>query len=157
MPYGGLYSKLSAASLADPKNAQLQGLVQTSFRGTTLRGLLLEAYAFSKIGTVTLWGALASFVAVARLSVLVGWASGTLVAARSTSGCARRTRARPPDDRSATDRTRHTDAPAGTTGGSVSRAYRRDETSHPLVSMKDARMSSTFGFTCLSPRACGWG
>jgi hypothetical protein len=72
MPYGGLYSKLSAASLADPKNTQLQGLVQTSFRGTTLRGLLLEAYAFSKIGTVMLWGAIASFVAAACLSVLVG-------------------------------------------------------------------------------------
>lgn len=72
MPYGGLYSKLSAASLADPKNTQLQGLVQTSFRGTTLRGLLLEAYAFSRIGTVMLWGAIASFVAAACLSVLVG-------------------------------------------------------------------------------------
>jgi hypothetical protein len=72
MPYGGLYSKLSGASLADPKNTQLQGLVQTSFRGTTLRGLLLEAYAFSKIGTVMLWGAIASFVAAACLSVLVG-------------------------------------------------------------------------------------
>ncbi len=72
MPYGGLYSKLSAASLADPTNTKLQGLVQTSFRGTTLRGLLLEAYAFSKIGTVMLWGAIASFVAAACLSVLVG-------------------------------------------------------------------------------------
>jgi hypothetical protein len=72
MPYGGLYSKLSGVSLADPKNTQLQGLVQTSFRGTTLRGLLLEAYAFSKIGTVMLWGAIASFVAAACLSVLVG-------------------------------------------------------------------------------------
>jgi hypothetical protein len=72
MPYRGLYSKLSAASLADPTNTKLQGLVQTSFRGTTLRGLLLEAYAFSKIGTVMLWGAIASFVAAACLSVLVG-------------------------------------------------------------------------------------
>jgi hypothetical protein len=72
MPYGGLYSKLSAASLADPKNTEVQALVQTSFRGTTLRGLLLEAYAFSKIGTVMLWGAIASFVAAACLSALVG-------------------------------------------------------------------------------------
>jgi hypothetical protein len=73
MPYGGLYSKLSGASLADPSNTKLQGLVvQTSFRGTTLRGLLLEAYAFSKIGTVMLWGAIASFIAAACMSVLVG-------------------------------------------------------------------------------------
>jgi hypothetical protein len=72
LPYGGLYSKLSAASVAAPNNAQLQGLVQTSFRGTTLRGLLLEAYAFSKIGTVMLWGAIASFIGAVCLSVLVG-------------------------------------------------------------------------------------
>ena len=61
MPYGGVYSKVSAASLANPKNAPC-ALVQTSFRGTTLRGLLLEAYAFSKIGQVMLWGAIASFI-----------------------------------------------------------------------------------------------
>ena len=72
MPYGGLYSKISAASLANPKNAQLQALVQTSFRGTTLRGLLLEAYAFSKIGTVMLWGAIASFIGAASMALLVG-------------------------------------------------------------------------------------
>jgi hypothetical protein len=72
MPYGGLYSKISAASLAQPKNTQLQALVQTSFRGTTLRGLLLEAYAFSKIGQIMLWGAIASFIAAALMAVLVG-------------------------------------------------------------------------------------
>jgi hypothetical protein len=43
MPYGGVYSKVSAAALANPKDQNLQQLVQTSFRGTTLRGLLLEA------------------------------------------------------------------------------------------------------------------
>jgi hypothetical protein len=72
MPYGGLYSKISAASLASPKNTQLEGLVQTSFRGTTLRGLLLEAYAFSKIGQIMLWGAIASFLLAAVMAVLVG-------------------------------------------------------------------------------------
>ena len=72
MPYGGLYSKISAASLANPKNTQLAGLVQTSFRGTTLRGLLLEAYAFSEIGVIMLWGAIASFVLAAMMAVLVG-------------------------------------------------------------------------------------
>jgi hypothetical protein len=72
MPYGGLYSKISAAALAAPKNAQLQSLVQTSFRGTTLRGLLLEAYAFSKVGQIMLWGAIASFLAAALMAVLVG-------------------------------------------------------------------------------------
>jgi hypothetical protein len=72
MPYGGLYSKISTASLANPKNTQLAGLVQTSFRGTTLRGLLLEAYAFSKIGQIMLWGAIASFLLAAVMAVLVG-------------------------------------------------------------------------------------
>src|SRR5205085_12306425 len=72
MPYGGLYSKVSGLALAQPKNTQLQALVQTSFRGTTLRGLLLEAYAFSKIGQIMLWGAIASFIAAALMSVLVG-------------------------------------------------------------------------------------
>src|SRR5207302_3853871 len=71
MPYGGVYSKISAASLANPKNLALQGLQQTSFRGTTLRGLLLEAYAFSKIGQVMLWGAIASFMLALAMSVLI--------------------------------------------------------------------------------------
>jgi hypothetical protein len=72
LPYKGLYSKLSAASLANPKNTQLAALVQTSFRGTTLRGLLLEAYAFSEIGQIMLWGAIASFLLALVMSVLVG-------------------------------------------------------------------------------------
>jgi hypothetical protein len=72
MPYGGVYSKASAAALANPTNAKLQTAVQTIFRGTTLRGLLLEAYAFSEIGTVMLWGAIASFLAALCMSVLVG-------------------------------------------------------------------------------------
>ena len=59
MPYGGVYSKISAAALASPKNASLTALKQTSFQGTTLRGLLLEAYAFSEIGRVRLWVAIA--------------------------------------------------------------------------------------------------
>jgi hypothetical protein len=72
MPYGGVYSKISAASLANPKDPKLAALKQTSFMGTTLRGLLLEAYAFSTIGTIMLWGAIASFFLAAVMSVLVG-------------------------------------------------------------------------------------
>jgi hypothetical protein len=72
MPYGGVYSKISAAAIASPKNTQLTALKQTSFQGTTLRGLLLEAYAFSTIGMVMLWGAIASFILALAMSVLVG-------------------------------------------------------------------------------------
>lgn len=72
MPYGGTYSKISAAAMANPKNAQLTALKDTSFTGTTLRGLLLEAYAFATIGSVMLWGAIASFILAGIMSLLVG-------------------------------------------------------------------------------------
>ncbi|HEY4828645.1 MAG TPA: hypothetical protein VIH85_17855 [Solirubrobacteraceae bacterium] len=73
MPYGGVYSKISAAALANSKNTQLAALKDTSFTGTTLRGLLLEAYAFSEIGVIMLWGAIASFVLAAIMALLVGF------------------------------------------------------------------------------------
>jgi len=72
MPYGGVYSKISSAAIANPTNVKLAALKTTSFQGTTLRGLLLEAYAFSKVGQVMLWGAIASFVLAALMLVLVG-------------------------------------------------------------------------------------
>jgi hypothetical protein len=71
MPYGGVYSKVSAAAMADPTNAKLQGVKQTVFMGTTLRGLLLEAYAFSTVGAIMMWGAIASFIGAALMSLLV--------------------------------------------------------------------------------------
>src|ERR1035437_3168803 len=71
LPYGGVYSKISTAARAQPKNASLTALEQTSFQGTTLRGLLLEAYAFSKIGEVMLWGAIASFILAILMAALV--------------------------------------------------------------------------------------
>ena len=72
MPYGGVYAKVSAAAMAAPTNAKLAALKQTSFQGTTLRGLLLEAYAFSEIGAVMLVGAIASFILAALMAALVG-------------------------------------------------------------------------------------
>ena len=62
MPYGGIYSKISTAARTEPTNTKLAALETTSFQGTTLRGLLLEAYGFSKIGTIMLYGAIASFI-----------------------------------------------------------------------------------------------
>jgi len=73
MPYGGVYSKISAAAMASPNNASLKALEQTSFQGTTLRGMLLEAYAFSTIGAIMLWGAIASFCVAFVLAVLVAF------------------------------------------------------------------------------------
>jgi hypothetical protein len=84
MPYGGVYSTVSAASMAatkaaaaDPSNAALAtkattlaAEVQTSFRGTTLRGLLLEAYAFWTFGQIALWASIACFVLAGIMLVL---------------------------------------------------------------------------------------
>jgi hypothetical protein len=73
MPYGGVYAKVSTASRANPKNAALASEVQTSLQGTTLRGLLLEAYGFSTFGVIALWAAIASFVLAAVMALLVGF------------------------------------------------------------------------------------
>jgi hypothetical protein len=71
MPYGGVYSKVSAAAQADPTNATLKAEVQTVFQGTTLRGLLLEAYAFSVFATLALWSAIAAFIGAIFMAALV--------------------------------------------------------------------------------------
>ena len=73
MPYGGVYSKVSAAALASPKNATLKALEQTSFQGTTLRGLLLEAYAFGTFGTIALYAGIAAYILAAIMFILVGF------------------------------------------------------------------------------------
>ncbi|HLX87569.1 MAG TPA: hypothetical protein VKR22_03770 [Acidimicrobiales bacterium] len=70
MPYNGVYATASAAAMADPKNTQLAGTVNTIFKGTTLRGLLLEAYAFWTIGQVALVGAIVAFILAAAMLIL---------------------------------------------------------------------------------------
>jgi hypothetical protein len=82
MPYGGFYSKISAAALAKPTDTKLAALKGASFTGTTLRGLLLEAYAFSTVGAIMLIGAIASFVLAAIMAALV---AGGLWHARRTA------------------------------------------------------------------------
>ena len=73
MPYGGVYAKVSAAALADPSNKELASLAQTVFQGTTLRGLLLEAYAFWTFGQIALLAGIAAFVLAALMALLVGF------------------------------------------------------------------------------------
>ena len=72
MPYNGVYSKVSAASMAQPNNTALAAEVQTVFRGTTLRGLLLNAYAFWELGQIALIGAVVSFVLAGVMLILSG-------------------------------------------------------------------------------------
>jgi uncharacterized membrane protein len=67
---GGTYSQLSAKSMANPKNAQLAALVQTVFRGTTLRSMLLEAYGFWQFGQIALISAICSFIAAGVMLLL---------------------------------------------------------------------------------------
>ena len=73
MPYNGVYAKVSAASMAAPNNAALKAEVQTSFQGTTLRGLLLEAYAFSVFAALAFWAAIASFTLAFLMALLVAF------------------------------------------------------------------------------------
>jgi hypothetical protein len=67
---GQTYAQLSARAQAQPKNAALAAQVQVMFRGETLRGLLLNAYAFGKMGQLALWGAIASFAGAGLLLLL---------------------------------------------------------------------------------------
>jgi hypothetical protein len=69
---GKTYSQLSALSLAQPKNAALAAQVQTVFRGETLRGLLLNAYAFGTMGTIAGIAAIAAFIAALAMLILSG-------------------------------------------------------------------------------------
>ena len=67
---GKTYAQVSSAAQADPTNAALKAQAQSLFQGQTLRGLLLEAYAFWQMGQIALWAAIAAFVAAAIMLVL---------------------------------------------------------------------------------------
>ena len=74
---GKTYSQVSgeymAALKADPTAQATQDLGQlrqTLFMGTTLRGMLLNAYAFATLGTIAMWAAIAAFIGSAVLFVL---------------------------------------------------------------------------------------
>jgi hypothetical protein len=67
---GKTYSQVSTAAQADPTNATLKAQQTTLFQGTTLRGLLLEAYAFSVMGQLALIASVSSFVLAGIMLVL---------------------------------------------------------------------------------------
>ncbi len=62
---GKTYAQLSTAAMALPKGSPqytaAEAQVQTVFQGTTLRGLLLEAYAFWQMGQIALYASIACF------------------------------------------------------------------------------------------------
>ena len=73
MPLGGVYAKVSAASRANPTNTALAAEVTTSFQGTTLRGLLLEAYGFSEFAMIAMWASVAAFALAVIMALLVAF------------------------------------------------------------------------------------
>jgi len=75
---GGLtYAQLSAKAMALPKGSAAytvaEGKVQSVFQGTTLRGLLLEAYAFGTFATIALVAGIAAFALAALMALLVAF------------------------------------------------------------------------------------
>ena len=69
---GKTYAQLSAEAIAQPKNAALAAQVSTVFKGETLRGLLLNAYAFGTMGTIAGIAAIGAFIAAAVMLLLSG-------------------------------------------------------------------------------------
>jgi len=61
-------SRAAAAAAADPTNPDLQvkakaaaGVVETTFKGESLRGMLLNAYAFGTLGQIALFASYVTF------------------------------------------------------------------------------------------------
>ena len=67
---GQTYAQLSAKAMAKPTDTKLQAQVATMFKGETLRGLLLNAYAFGKMGTIAGIAAIVAFVGAGVLGLL---------------------------------------------------------------------------------------
>lgn len=66
----GEFVQMSDADKASPEGQKLGQLRQTLFMGNTLRGLLLNAYAFGTMGTVALWAGIGCFIMAAIMLVL---------------------------------------------------------------------------------------
>lgn len=77
IPDHGVSATISSAARAakpgSPTEAKLTALATTSFEGTTLQGLLLEAYAFSVFGDIALWAGIAAFCLAFLMAILVGF------------------------------------------------------------------------------------
>ena len=67
---GQTYAQLSGKALSEPDNAALQGQVATMFKGETLRGLLLNGYAFWKLGQIAKLGMWVAFILAGVMGLL---------------------------------------------------------------------------------------
>lgn len=81
---GKTYAELSTESLANPSDQKLAGQVQTMFRGETLRGLLLNAYAFDTMAVVAKFAAYGAVIAgvILILLALLGFGHSTTTKAK---------------------------------------------------------------------------
>ncbi|HEX6331160.1 MAG TPA: hypothetical protein VF129_07715 [Actinomycetota bacterium] len=67
---GKTYSEVSSLARQNPDDPELAAQVESLFRGTTLRGMLLDAYAFWKFGQLAMIGSLTAFGLAAIMAVL---------------------------------------------------------------------------------------
>lgn len=67
---GKTYAEVSALARENPDDPELQAQVQTLFRGETLRGLLLNAYGWWKMGQLALIGSIVAFALGGLMVVL---------------------------------------------------------------------------------------
>ncbi len=67
---GKTYAQLSAQAQANPTDTKLAATVNTMFRGETLRGLLLNAYAFGTMATLAGIAAILTFVGAGVMLLL---------------------------------------------------------------------------------------
>lgn len=70
--YAVLSGKLQAMDPSDPNYAKLSDTVETVFKGETLRGLLLNAYAFGTMGDIAGIASIAAYAGGGVLVVLAG-------------------------------------------------------------------------------------
>lgn len=67
---GKTYNELSGLSRANPENEGLKAQVETMFRGETLRGVLLNAYAFDTMAVIARVIAFGAFIVAGIMTLL---------------------------------------------------------------------------------------
>jgi len=67
---GKTYAEMGALVRANPTDTKLAEARETVFKGETLRGLLLQAYAFWKVGQIALIAGIAAFASAALMGLL---------------------------------------------------------------------------------------
>jgi hypothetical protein len=68
----GKFQTMTPAQQASPAGQKLSGEIQTVFRGETLRGLLLNAYAFDTMGNIAAIAAIGAWIGAALMALLAG-------------------------------------------------------------------------------------